>query len=114
MGDSSYLKQALANIIDNSVQAIRSRGEIKISAGHDADGRVYISISDDGCGIDKSDLALVFDPFYSKRSGGTGLGLPAVKKVLDLHKAEISIESQPEQGTIFRICFEEAYGGLNA
>jgi signal transduction histidine kinase len=62
-----------------------------------------VQISDTGAGIAKDKLSRVFDPFYSSRPGGSGLGLPTAKRIIESHAGKISVTSEPTKGTLFTI-----------
>jgi signal transduction histidine kinase len=100
--DPHLLRQALANIVDNALHAVGSEGNITVAAMAESQ-RVLVSIRDDGSGIESKDLDHIFDPFFSRSPGGTGLGLCAAAKVLDLHDAETAVESQPGKGTTVQV-----------
>ena len=67
--------------------------------------RVSILITDDGPGIEPERLAHIFDPFYTTRSGGTGLGLANVERIVRAHGGSIRVESEPGEGTSFLLMF---------
>ena len=103
-GDRARLEQVLINIISNALKYTPDGGTIDISSGSSND-MVWVNIADTGVGIPKDDLQYVFDRFYrvdkarSRESGGTGLGLSIAKDIIDLHKGDIKIESEPGKGT---------------
>ena len=68
---------------------------------------VALSIRDEGCGMSEEDLTRVFQPFYSKRQGGTGLGLPIVKDIMQVHQGVIEMESQTGKGTTVKLFFPQ-------
>lgn len=99
-GDPDQLKQVFLNLVTNAVQAMEERGgEITITTGSDRD-YVSISVRDTGPGIDPDDLSKVFDPFFTKRAEGTGLGLTIVHRIIDEHDGHIEVESGAD-GTTF-------------
>jgi PAS domain S-box-containing protein len=99
-GDPDQLKQVFLNLVTNAVQAMdRVGGQIDIS-GSSTDDYVVITVSDNGPGIAPEDLNKVFDPFFTKRADGTGLGLTIVHRIIDEHDGHIEIESS-RAGTTF-------------
>lgn len=100
--DPHLLRQAVANILDNALNAVGAQGTVTVEAIV-REKRVVVSIVDNGPGIAKNDLEHIFEPFFSRSPGGTGLGLCAAKKVLDLHGAEIQFASELGQGTTVQI-----------
>jgi signal transduction histidine kinase len=67
------------------------------------DDALVIEIEDNGCGIDEEDLPYLYNPFFTKKNYGTGLGLTQVKKIIDQHDGEIEIKSKKGEGTRFII-----------
>ncbi|MDI6800668.1 MAG: ATP-binding protein [Thermodesulfovibrionales bacterium] len=100
--DRDKLKQLLLNIIQNSYESLKDRGEIDIKAAVVVNA-LSISIKDNGCGMDRETMEKVFKPFFTTKVRGTGLGLPIVEKLIKSMGGKIEIESEPGMGTIFRI-----------
>lgn len=98
-GDREALKQAILNLLINAIQAIPEGGTVKVSTEDGGDGRVVIRVADDGIGIEPENLAKVFDPFFSTKASGTGLGLAMVHRIVDAHHGVITIDSRPGEGT---------------
>lgn len=102
LGDPDQLKQVFLNLVTNAVQAMEdSGGEIRVSTRSDED-YVQIVVSDTGPGIRAEDLSKVFDPFFTKRAEGTGLGLTIVHRIIDEHEGHIEVESTAD-GTTFTV-----------
>ncbi len=102
--DGLLLKQALTNLLENGVNAhAGDRGEVTVKVTA-TDEQMMIEVSDTGCGIDQRDADKIFTPFYSTRPSGSGLGLPLVKKIVDLHGGELTYQSALGQGTTFLVC----------
>ena len=100
--DALLMERALMNLVNNSIEASRAGQTIVISAAlHKS--RLMVRIADEGEGMDKETLANVFVPFYTKKKSGTGLGMPIVKKIIEEHKGEIEIDSEPGKGTEVKI-----------
>lgn len=107
-GDPNRLMQVFMNIVANAVQVMGAKGgEIIISTEEKAD-QVVVSIKDTGPGIAEENLKKIFDPFYSTKEGGTGLGLVITRKIVEEHKGSIEVESTPGQGTTFKISLPRA------
>ena len=101
-GDPDQLKQVFLNLVTNAVQAMGDAGgEIEIVADGD-DDYVIVKVRDTGPGIAFEDLTKVFDPFFTKRSDGTGLGLTIVHRIIDEHDGHIEVDSTSE-GTEFTV-----------
>jgi two-component system, NtrC family, sensor histidine kinase HydH len=96
--DSFHLERALINLITNAIEASGKKQMVSIllSAGK---SMATIIIMDKGSGMDKSILENIFVPFYTKKRGGTGLGMPIVKKIIEGHQGEIHISSKSGRGT---------------
>ena len=100
--DYDLLFAALANLVRNAVDAIEDIGAINISA-EEVEDSIAISVSDNGVGIEDPDLETIFNPFYSKKNQGMGLGLAYVKKIIELHNGQIEVKSEPGKGTDFTL-----------
>lgn len=102
LGNETALSGAIQNLIHNSLSVIKTKAEIEISA-YSRDQQVYISVKDNGQGID-SDLATkIFEPFFTSRVQGTGLGLAVVKSVANAHQGDVYLLSKSGQGAHFCI-----------
>jgi signal transduction histidine kinase len=107
-GDKDKLHQLFLNIFLNSIQAIQSGGKIEITCriiADDSSATLELKISDTGTGIMSENLAKIFDPFFSTKTQGTGLGLATAKGIVTDHGGTIRAESQVGQGTDFYITF---------
>lgn len=101
LGDPDQLKQVFLNLVTNAVQAMTDGGQITIKTRRAGD-YVEVTVADDGPGIPQSDLPKVFDPFFTKRAEGTGLGLTIVHRIIDEHDGHIEVTSD-ENGTLFTV-----------
>ncbi|CAL1516412.1 Adaptive-response sensory-kinase SasA [Chitinophaga sp. MM2321] len=105
MADEDKVLIALLNIIINGVEAMKAGdGTLSIHTYHEQD-RVYIRITDTGSGIREENIAKLFEPFFTNKTKGTGLGLTATQNIILQHKGNISVESTPGEGTSFLISF---------
>jgi two-component system, NtrC family, sensor histidine kinase HydH len=95
-------KQALLNLLLNAQQAMPGGGEITLLARAEPDGVVF-ELIDTGRGMSPEVLAKAFRPFYSTRSGGTGLGLPTTRKIIETHGGAIDVQSEVGHGSKFTI-----------
>ncbi len=95
-------KQALLNLLLNAQQAMPSGGEIALLARAEPDGVVF-DLIDTGLGMSPEVLSKAFRPFYSTRSGGTGLGLPTTRKIIEAHGGTLNVQSEVGHGTKFTI-----------
>jgi signal transduction histidine kinase len=98
MIDINKMKQVFMNIILNSIQAMPNGGDLKVHYEQDNEA-IKIEISDSGEGMSKDISDRVFEPFFSAKSGGTGLGLTNAKRIIELHKGEVFIDSIKDKGT---------------
>ncbi len=100
MVDAAMLEQTFLNLYRNAIDAMNMDGILTISASLDKNSNtVFITIEDNGCGIDEQDIPYLFNPFFTKKSYGTGLGLSQVKKIIDLHRGTIELQSRKGNGT---------------
>jgi signal transduction histidine kinase len=103
--DAAQIKQVLVNLIKNAMQAMTKGGQLTIETGQSgsvADG-VWVSISDTGCGIPQEQQNRIFEPFYTTKKKGSGLGLMIVHRIVREHGGLIKVESQVGKGTTFRV-----------
>jgi signal transduction histidine kinase len=100
--DRDQLKQAFYNLVRNSSQAMKGGGHLHIESDMD-DFHLKISFTDTGGGITAEDMSKIFNPFFTTKSTGTGLGLLIVRRIVREHGGEIEIESNEGQGTTVRI-----------
>jgi two-component system sensor histidine kinase HydH len=96
--DSDKIKQVLLNIFLNSLAALKDGGKLTIEFVPGADSLAVI-ISDNGAGIKKLDLPRIYDPYFTSKPAGTGLGLAVVQKIMEAHGGRINVESEAGQGT---------------
>jgi hypothetical protein len=100
--DSEYMRLCIMNLLMNAIQAIEEKGEIVIACGKD-DVFSYISVSDTGSGISDEELAKVFEPYYSTKKFGIGLGLAISKRFIEEHGGSIMAKSEVGKGTTMKI-----------
>jgi two-component system sensor histidine kinase HydH len=99
LADPDRLAQAVLNLCLNAVQAMDSGGVMGLHVGVAADGRAYLDVTDTGGGIDSADRDRIFDPYFTTKSRGTGLGLPIAHKIVTAHGGEIRLTARPQGGT---------------
>jgi len=97
--DEDLIKQAISNIIKNAVQACEYRNTIKITVSKQKKNICKIIVSDTGKGIEKNIMNKIFDPYFTTREEGSGLGLMMVKRIMDAHGGDVSVMSQKGEGT---------------
>jgi PAS domain S-box-containing protein len=108
MADKDKLKIALLNIVINAVEAVPSQsGVITISIRKD-DRHYKVYINDNGGGIPEENISRIFEPYFTSKTNGFGLGLAATWNILQSHRAAIDVNSQLGEGTSFMLTFEEA------
>jgi signal transduction histidine kinase len=106
--DEAQLRQALINLVRNAREALASAPtkRLGISVANDGpSGCLLVRVSDSGAGIDQHDLGKIFDPFFSTKAQGTGLGLALVQQIVVDHGGRIDVESVPGRGTVFTLAF---------
>ena len=107
--DKDHLIRVFINIVNNAIESMPKGGNLMLSTSY-ADGKVSISIKDDGHGIDEKDRAKMFTPLFSTKVKGTGLGLYVVKQLIKSNDGTISFTSQVEEGTEFTVSFPSGGG----
>jgi two-component system, sporulation sensor kinase E len=100
--DAAQLQQVLVNLVKNAMQAMTKRGVLTLRTGEGADG-VWVSVADTGGGIPQEQINRIFDPFYTTKKKGTGLGLMIVQRIVRAHGGRIELESHVGRGTTFRV-----------
>ena len=105
-GDHSLIQQCMMNLVFNAMDSMPEGGKITLSGGHaDQGDSIWLSLADTGHGIDKQHLSRIFEPFYSTKSDGkgVGLGLSMVYGIIREHDGNIEVDSEPGKGTVFTI-----------
>jgi signal transduction histidine kinase len=117
--DERAVKQIIYNLLSNAIKFTPKTGRIVLAADTGLNGGVEIRVSDTGIGISHNQLSRVLRPFeqienvYSRSKGGTGLGLPLIKGLIELHGGTLNIESSPGVGTTVRVWFPAASGDVS-
>ncbi len=112
--DPDLITQVLINLIKNGAEAIENTGKIEVSAdtyrGEDDNvmveenkEMVYISVSDDGVGMNEDERKKIFEPFFSNKKDGTGLGLFVTHSIVQQHQGKIVVNSEPQKGTTIKV-----------
>ncbi|MGE4194258.1 MAG: ATP-binding protein [Pseudodesulfovibrio sp.] len=107
LGDADSLKQCLVNILKNSIEAMPEGGDITLDAAMDG-GEVVLSIIDRGKGMNETELDRAFNPFYSTKDEGNGLGLPLIKKIVEEAGGSVTLASKPGKGTTVTLRLQPA------
>ena len=97
-GDRANLKVAFANLFDNAMDAMADGGALRLTVREEGE-RVRVEIADDGRGIPRGEVANVFDPFFTSKMVGSGLGLTMVHRIVSRHGGDVDISSEPGRGT---------------
>jgi two-component system, sporulation sensor kinase E len=100
--DAAQIKQVFVNLIRNAMQAMSRGGELSIETGANSEA-VFVSINDTGSGIPEAKLNQLFQPFFTTKKKGSGLGLMIVQRIIREHAGRIDVESKPGKGTTFRV-----------
>jgi two-component system, sporulation sensor kinase E len=104
MADRNQLKQVFFNLTKNAMEAMRPGGTLKIRSWAD-DASVYLIFGDSGAGIKQEDLIRLFQPYYTTKAGGSGLGLMIAQRIMREHGGQIGIESKQGVGTVVTLQF---------
>ncbi|HMH76171.1 MAG TPA: ATP-binding protein, partial [Candidatus Udaeobacter sp.] len=100
--DADQITQVLWNIALNGVEAMEGPGRLDITVARRG-GAVAIAVTDTGGGIPVEERRRVFEPFYSRKRSGTGLGLTIARRIVATHRGRIDVESTPGQGSRFTV-----------
>ncbi len=101
---SDSLQAALTNLVKNAIEAMDGGGQLWVRTTLTRDGAA-LELIDTGCGVDDITLMHMFEPFYSTKDGGSGLGLPTARKIIEAHGGRINVQSEVGRGTKFVIEF---------
>jgi two-component system sensor histidine kinase HydH len=101
--DADRMKQVFLNLYLNALGAMETGGMLSVALTGMTDGRMRIEVRDTGVGIAPQDLGCIFDPYFTTKPSGAGLGLAIVQKIIDAHGGEIQVASTPGQGTTITI-----------
>lgn len=102
--DATQIQQALVNLVKNAMQAMTKGGVLTFQTG-ETDEAVWVSVVDTGGGIPQEQINRIFEPFYTTKKKGTGLGLMIVQRIVRTHGGRIELESHVGRGTTFRLWF---------
>jgi two-component system sensor histidine kinase HydH len=100
--DPNQMKQVLLNLVKNALEALDSGGQVILTSGAE-DNQVWFSIQDTGGGMPPEVLEKIFNPFFTTKKKGTGLGLAVIHKIVSDHHGTVTVQSLPDQGTTFRV-----------
>jgi len=100
--DATQLQQVLVNLVKNASQAMSTGGTLTLQTGESSDG-VWVSVTDTGGGIPQEQINRIFEPFYTTKKKGSGLGLMIVQRIVRAHNGRIELESNVGRGTTFRV-----------
>ncbi|HXA43949.1 MAG TPA: ATP-binding protein [Candidatus Angelobacter sp.] len=100
--DSTQMQQVMVNLVKNAVQAMTKGGSLTLQTGETGDS-VWVSVTDTGGGIPQEQINRIFEPFYTTKKKGTGLGLMIVQRIIRAHNGRVELESNVGRGTTFRI-----------
>jgi len=101
--DPDRFTQCLLNLYLNAIQAMPDGGILKVNCDVDADQHACVRVGDTGVGIAAEDLGRIFDPYFTTKNKGTGLGLAVVQKIIDAHRARLQVDSTPGKGTTITV-----------
>jgi len=104
--DPNLFRQAILNLLVNAQQVMPGGGEITVRTQSNGQ-TVRLSVTDTGPGIPVEHREKIFSLYFSTKPGGTGLGLPMVKKIVEEHRGTVEVESQPRRGATFTLCLRK-------
>jgi signal transduction histidine kinase len=106
LGDSTTLHQVLMNLLTNAREAMPGGGQVRLETGPaERPGWIRLLVADTGTGIPAEEISKVFDPFYTTKRTGTGLGLSVTYGIIQEHGGTVDVQSRPGEGTTFVISF---------
>ena len=108
--DPDMIRRAVVNLVGNAIDAMPDGGELLAAAGPSGNGGYLLVIGDTGEGIPETDRDRVFEPYFTTKTSGLGLGLVLTRKIVEAHGGEIVVDSQPGKGTHIRVFLPEGGG----
>lgn len=102
-GNENALRGAILNLINNAMEACSGQGSIVLCITQTGGGQIDITVADNGIGMEKNVCARIFEPFYTTKNSGTGLGLAVVDSVARAHGGSVRCESKPGKGAVFTL-----------
>jgi len=113
LADRNHVRQVLVNVVINAFESMDGPGQITITAAPDYEGRAVVTVTDSGHGIAKSDVRRVFEPFFTRKPSGTGLGLSVSYKLMRENGGDLLIESTEGLGTVVTLVLPQAGEGVD-
>ena len=101
--DAHHVQQVLLNLVANGCQAMEEGGGVLGVSGEEVEGGVELRVTDSGCGIKSEDIARVFEPLFTTKARGIGLGLAVSKNLVEVNGGRIEVESEEGKGSTFRV-----------
>ena len=108
MADRNQLKQVFFNLLKNAMEAMQTGGKLALRVGADDDS-VFVRLADSGAGIKTEDLTKLFSPYHTTKTGGHGLGLMIVQRIMRDHGGHVGIESKEGIGTVVTLQFPQKH-----
>jgi signal transduction histidine kinase len=112
-GDPDQLHRAFENLARNAWEATGHGGRLRIEIAPESEGCISVRFEDNGPGIPEARTPELFQPFYSTKAGGTGLGLALIHRIVDAHGGEIHVEGREGLGAVFTLILPTGNGGGN-
>ncbi len=112
--DPDQLRRAMVNLVGNAVDSMPNGGALTVSVGSREDGGHVVVIEDTGVGIPPENREKIFEPYFTTKASGLGLGLVLTKKIVDAHGGEIAVESEPGKGTRIEVSLPAIPGAKGA
>lgn len=100
--DGNLFKRVFTNMLTNGIQAMPEGGSLTVT-GTASDDEATMVVSDTGVGVSEENMSKLFQPLFTTKAKGTGLGLAVCKRIVDAHRGEITVESEEGEGTSFTI-----------
>lgn len=97
--DGTELRKLFLNLIINAVEASEPNSSVQLRTSTNGDGQILVDIIDQGCGMDSETLKRLFEPFYTTKEKGTGLGMAIAKQIAELHSGDLGVRSRTGEGT---------------
>jgi len=101
--DEAELRKLFINLIINAIDASDAGGHIELRTGRDGPGNLVVEVADNGCGMDAETIRRLYEPFFTTKSKGTGLGMAIARKITELHRGDLRVLSKKGVGTTMTV-----------
>jgi len=101
--DEAELRKLFINLIINAIDASETGGRVELRTRRDGPGNLSVEVTDNGCGMDGDTIRRLYEPFFTTKTKGTGLGMSIARKITELHRGDLKVRSRKGSGTTMTV-----------